>query len=272
MRIALVLAVALVLGGCGDPISSALGIPPVIDRQPQPDDRRVRIDDIDLRDDKRTVRLGFTGGPPFDPDDPCSTDYVAVGEVRDEVLEIAVIETVSSGELLPEQLDDEGVQIACDAIGHARTLELELAEPFLGSTVQDLSGHVMFLSAPDGLVDLAGLPDGWTLRSENDVEESPTGRWQRRYAKSDDPPGDGNHGVLDLYQAFGGPVNVSGGEEQRSVEVGPRTGTLYRHAPSGELVLAWDLDGTGLALVANEADFPEDELIDLASSAVPPHS
>jgi hypothetical protein len=266
-RTALVVAVVLMLGGCGDPISSALGLPSTVDRQPQPGDRRVQIDDLELSEDERTVRLRFTGGPPFDRDDPCSTDYVAVGEVRDGVLEIAVIETVSSGELLPQQPNDDGV--LCDAMGHPRTLEIELAEPFLGSTVRDLSGNVRFLSAPEGLVELAGLPDGWTLRSENDVGGSPTGRWQRHYAPSDDEPGEGSRGALDFYQAFGGPVNVSGGDEQRSVQVGAATGTLYRQAPSGELVLVWDLDGTGLALVANEADFPEDVLIDLAASAVP---
>jgi hypothetical protein len=245
-------------------------LPRIVDREPQADDRRVRIDELTQNDDKRTVHLSFTGGPPFDLADACSTDYVAVGEVRDDVLEVAVIETVTMGEGMPEQSVDAVPLIVCPAVGHPWTLELELDAPFLGSTVRDLAGYVLFVSAPDGLVELAGLPPDWTLRSENDVEESPTGRWRRRYAPSEDAQGEGNRGALDLYQAFGGPVNVSGGEEQRSVEVGGATGTLFRQAPPGELVLVWTLDGIRLALVANEADFPEAALIELAESAVPP--
>jgi hypothetical protein len=62
---------------------------------------------------------------------------------------------------------------------------------------------------------------------------------------------------------------VSGGDERRSVEIGATTGTLYRQPLSGELVLTWDLDGTGLALVAHEADFTQAALIELAESAAP---
>ena len=221
-----------------------------------------------MSEDNRTAHLLFTGGPPWDPNDPCSTDYVGVGEVRNDVLEVAVIETVSGGEGWPEPPPGAPL-IACNAIGYPHTLDLALSEPFTGSTVRDLSGEVFFVSAPGGLVELAGLPDGWALRSEGDVEDSPTGRWQRQYVSSDAPTAEDNRGVLDFYQAFGGPVMVSGGDERRSVEIGATTGTLYRQPLSGELVLTWDLDGTGLALVAHEADFTQAALIELAESAAP---
>ena len=261
--------VGLALSGCGGPGSSAFGVPRVVDRQPHPGDRRVSIDDVTLSEDKRTAHLSFTGGPPWDPNDPCSTDYVAEGEIRDDILEVAVIETVSSGEGWPAQ-PAGAIPVACNAAGYAHVLDLALAEPFTGSQVHDVSGQVLLVAVPDGLVVLTGLPDGWTLQSENDVGESPTGRWQRHYVSSDAGQGEDNRGVLDLYQAFGGPVMVSGGDEQRSVEIGAATGTLYRQPLSGELVLTWDLHGTGLALVANEVDFTPAALIELAESAVLP--
>ena len=258
------------MAGCGDPLAGALGLPRVVDRQPHPDDRRVSFDGIDLSADKRTVTVRFTGGKPYHPDEPCSTDYTGVGVVRDNVLEISVIETVSQFEGVPEQRPDGGPLVGCTAEGHPRTVGLQLPEPFLGSKVLDLTGYTRFLSAPDGLVELAGLPAAWTLRSENDVGESPTGRWQRHYAPSDQPPGEDGRGALDLFQAFGGPVNVTGGEETRSVQVGDAVGTLYRQPASGELVLTWDLDGIGLALVAHEHDFAPEALIELAASAALP--
>lgn len=263
----LAIALTIALAGCGDALSNALTPPRVVDRQPHPDDRRVEIGQVRLSPDKRAVTLDFTGGKPFDPNDPCSTDYVAVGEVRDDILEVAAIETVSSGEMLPEQPADG---IFCTAEGHARTVVLQLPEPFLGSTVHDLAGYVRFLAAPNGLVELTGLPQAWKLRAENDVGGSPTGRWQRRYAPTEDVPSEGTLGVLDFYQAFGGPVSVSGGDEVRSVaigEAGGAIGTLYRQGESGELVLTWDVEGTSLALVADERDFPAAALIALAASA-----
>ena len=159
----LVVALALGMSGCGGPLASVLGLPRVVDREPQPGDRRVSIDAVEMSQDKLTAVISFTGGPPFDPNDPCSTDYVAIGNHRDDVLEVAVIETVTSGEGIAEQ-PVGGIPVACDAMGHARTVTLELDAPFLGSTVRDLSGQVLFLAAPDGLVELRGLPDGWTLQ------------------------------------------------------------------------------------------------------------
>jgi hypothetical protein len=74
-------------------------------------------------------------------------------------------------------------------------------------------------------------------------------------------------GKVDLYQAFDGPVNVTGGDQQGTVTVNGRAATLYRNAPDGELVLVWRLGSDELALVANETDFPIDRLIILAESA-----
>ncbi len=152
-------------------------------------------------------------------------------------------------------------------MGHARSLEVNLHEPFTGSVWRDLSGYLHFLAPPEGLVELADLPAGWELRAQRDVEESPTGRWERTY--SPDPSLADNTRSVVLYQSFDGPVNVTGGTEERQVVVNGLPATLYLWPPNGELVLVWRLGNDGLALVAYEQQFSVDELIGLAESATP---
>ena len=82
---------------------------------------------------------------------------------------------------------------------------------------------------------------GWTLKLERDVEESPTGRWQRTWTRAGAPDPQTSKGKIDLYQAFGGPADVTGGDEISHVLVNGNDATLYRFAPDGELVLVWGL-------------------------------
>lgn len=236
------------------PIAEEPSWPP----QPNRDFRYVSISQLTLSKDGRRIKLDFVGGRPYSPNDPCSVDYAATVAVVEEVLEVGVQES-------RRPAPSEGT--ACDAMGHARSLEVRLDEPFTGSVWRDLNGYVHFLAPPDGLVELAGLPDGWELRAQRDVEDSPTGRWERTY--SPDPSlADETKSVV-LYQSFDGPVNVTGGSEESQVVVNGRPATLYRHAPNGELVLVWRLGNDGLALVAYEQQLSIDELIDLAESASP---
>jgi hypothetical protein len=125
---------------------------------------------------------------------------------------------------------------------------------------------VHLLRAPDRLAQLTALPATWLQTSEGDVQDSPTGRWRRTYTQ--EGAATPNGATLDLYEAIGGPVEVTGGDDERQVTVNGTDATLYRHATSGELVLVWSLGGDGLALVANEKDFTESALIALAESAV----
>ena len=97
------------------------------------------------------------------------------------------------------------------------------------------------------------------------VEESPTGRWQRTWTKGGAADPGTSKGKIDLYQAFDGPANVTGGDEVRDVQVGGTPAKLYRNT-DGELVLVWTLGTDGLALVVNEADFPSDDAIRLAET------
>jgi hypothetical protein len=157
--------------------------------------------------------------------------------------------------------------VACDALGYDRTITFALESPFRGARIHDLAGYDHFVRRPVGVANIA-IPAGWKLLDEGDVEESPTGRWRQSWAKG--PQGETSKGRIDLYQAFGGPVNVTGGDEQRQVRVGGADATLYRQPDVGELVLVWTLGADGLALVVNEADFSVDDAIALAETVTLP--
>jgi hypothetical protein len=236
------------------PIAEDPSWPPPPDR----DFRYLSIDQLTLSKDGRRIKLDFVGARAYSPDDPCSADYAAKVAVVEDVLEVGVYESRR-----PAAAEGTG----CDAMGHGRNLEVDLDAPFTGTVWHDLNGYRHFLAPPDGLVELAGLPAGWELRDGRDVEESPTGRWERTYSP-DPPPTDPTRSVV-LYQSFDGPVNVTGGSEERQVVVNGRPATLYRHAPNGELVLVWRLGNDGLALMAYEQQFSVDEVIALAESATP---
>ena len=225
--------------------------------QPTRDERFTRIATFTLGDDRMHIALGFTGARAYAVDDPCSAAYAATSDVVDGVLEIGV--TASSPARPTEPW-------GCDDLGYDRHLDVSLDEPFNGTVWRDLAGYRHFLAPPDGLVELTGLPDGWALRNGRDVEDSPTGRWERTY--SPDPSLADRTRTLDLYQSFDGPVNVSGGEGQGvPVVVSGQPATLYRSPSSGELVLVWRLGNDGLALVAYEQAFSVADVIALAESA-----
>lgn len=287
IRAVFVLIGVLALGACGRPASTApssspspttpapsliaatpvassslpaVATPSANPSRNAPDVQFIWIDlGFTLSEDGRHIDLGFVGAKPFDRNDRCSAGYSAWTEVVDGVLEVGVWE--SRWPL--------GHPVACDAIGYRRALSVDLEEPFTGSEWRDLAGpYRHFLAAPRDLVTF-DVPDGWRLVAEKDVEESPTGRWQRTYAPSPDAP---YEQTLTVLQAFGSPASISGGAEMRSVDVDGEPATLYRHPPSGELVLVWQLDGDGLTLVANERWIPLDALMAIAKSATPPRN
>ncbi len=199
------------------PIAEEPSWPP----QPERDFRYLSIEQLTLSRDGQHLSLDFVGWREYAADDPCSAEYKATATVVDGVLEVGVEESRR-----PTPTEGTG----CDALGHARSLEVDLDEPFTGSVWRDLNGYVHFLAPPDGLVELAGLPEGWELRAQRDVEQSPTGRWERTY--SPDPSlADATQSVV-LYQAFDGPVNVTGGSEESQVVVNGRPATCIATHPT----------------------------------------
>lgn len=222
------------------------------------DPRYVRVDTLTIAADRRHVKLTFVGGAPYAPADPCTVDYTAAAEAIDGVLEVGVTAVPHPD---PTLAPNEG----CDLVGHPRTLDVVLDEPFTGARWHDRAGYLHFLAPPQGLVELTTLPAGWRLRSERDVENSPTGRWERTYAPDPDSTGDQ---TLVLYQSFGGPVGVTGGDGVgTAVTVNGQPARLYRWDPAGELVLVWQVGDSGLALVGYEPAFSVDALIRLAETS-----
>ena len=231
-----------------------------------PAGRAVRLDDVAISADRMTLALEFTGGPVLPPDDPCATDYSAWVRRNVDALDVGVVELQRvPGFQLP--LVGGPVRV-CAAVGARRRLDVALARPFRGVRIQDLAGQVLFVGSPPGLAVVRGMPPGWRLAAEQDVPESPGGRWQRTYSNRATLPPSGDSGRLELFQAFGSAAGVSGGEEVRDIKVNGVPATLFRSPDVGELVLVWSVDGDGLALVASEVDFSIAQLVALAESVV----
>jgi hypothetical protein len=192
-------AVALAVAACsGDPQPSRVPTGPVR-AQAQ------RFDSVRLNNDHKVLRIEFIGGSEFRPDDPCSNLYQAVATEVAGVLEVAVTDVTPVADLGPD--------VACDSAGHLRRIDLVLDAPFEGTTGRDVAGYLHFVRPPPDLVERRGLPAAWSLRDEATVQESPTGRWARTYSPDELPTAPER--TLQLYQSFGGPVHVSGGEEIR---------------------------------------------------------
>jgi hypothetical protein len=240
------------IGSAGDGTSD-----PATSIDPPPGDA-VRIDSVAISGDGATLTVKFTGGKDYDPSDPCTNHYFGWARETEGALRVKVVDDTPRAASGP-------TEAACDAIGYGRTIAIDLDQPFHGSRVEDLAGYVHFVRPPDGLATI-DVPNGWTLVAQRDVEESQTGRWQRTWTKGGAADPGSSKGKIDVYQAFDGPANVTGGDEVRGVQVNGTPATLYRNAPDGELVLVWMVGGDGLGLVVNEADFPADEAIRLAET------
>jgi hypothetical protein len=232
------------------------------------------IDTAGLSADHRTLTLTYIGGPEGDAADPCSSDSTVWARADGEQLIAAAVSVdrgASPARILADTMQGEG-SWGCDLVGHAHTRQVLLPEPFDGAVLRDLGGGAHFVARPSGLVEIGPLPDGWTLATEGEVAGSASPRWRRIWTSGGRDPKPESLGKLQLYQSFGGPVEVGGGEEQRTVTVNGQAARLVREAADGELVLTWSLGTDGLALASNEQDFPLDDLIRLAESARAPAS
>ena len=231
-----------------------------------PEGRTVRIDRATLSADRQVLTVEFVGGKAFDPADPCSEAYEPwVGPDGPE-LAVAIVE-------LPQGLSPFGR--SCTAVGYVHTYGLRLLDPFGGTTVNDAGGGALLVGARPDTAAPEHLPDGWTLRQSVAQEPGPPPTWIAVYATGDiarEPPFEGP-GRLVLYQAFGATGEWSDTRAEKSRERGGRPisvtvsgqhTTVWDDPSTGELLLAWMLDGRSMALVGNRADLSPDELVRIA--------
>jgi hypothetical protein len=285
-RLTIVAGLAVVAGtvaGCtagpraqgGEPGASGSGVErifgPEYPARPA-EGRTVRIDRATLSADRQVLTVEFVGGKAFDPANPCSEAYEPwVGPAEPE-LAVAIVE-------LPPGLSLLGR--SCSAEGYLHTYRLRLLDPFRGTTVSDAGGGALLVGARPDTAAPTIMPPGWVLRLALAEEPGPPPTWLQVYAAApvpDDPPYDGP-GRIVLHQAFGTTDEWSGVLGEKSRERGGRPTpatirgqptTIWADPASGELLVAWTVDGRSVALVANRADVTPEELIRIAESVASP--
>ena len=204
------------------------------------------------------MRVDFVGGREFSATDPCSVAYRGTAQVVGDELEIGIY-----AEQNPATLPSG---VGCDAVGHPRHLTLNLDEPYTGNVVHDLAGQTLFLGPPKGLAQIAGLPDGWELRRQENAGQSLTPSWLRVWSPEPDPwPADGSS-MVTLIQSFGGPIHLDGGASGTQVEINGQPATLSTYPPAGSITLVWSVGNDQLLLDGYLADFSQQQFINLAES------
>jgi hypothetical protein len=210
------------------------------------------IFDVLLAANGLSLDVTFGGGAPYDPADPCSVDYGALTWLIGEELIVSITPTAHAEQAtLPPRS-------ACGDVGYVRKMTIELAQAFVGIVVRDLSGYVHLVRRPPNLVEV-DLPSAWSLKSEQDRPGN-VGYWWRAYGRS------GSTHNLEIWQALGGPIGLEG-TVRRSVELSNGPATMWMTPETGEMILAWDFEGDGVAIIANVADFSVDQLLALGNSA-----
>jgi hypothetical protein len=233
-----------------------------------PAGRPVWISKAELSPDRHTLTIEFVGGQPYLASDPCSEDYEPWVAPRGDLLDVEVVNVDR-----PDQAQ-LGPNMGCAGVGYSHTYHLRLAAPFLGTAVNDLAqGGTLYVGTPAGALVATALPTGWSLRRAFQQEPGPPPIWVEIYA----PGPVGNEwegpGQFVLYQAFGIVGEWSDtrtikaqdrGAHAVPVTLNGRPATVWFDEASGELLLAWTLDGQSVGLVGNAADLTPEELIKIA--------
>lgn len=225
--------------------------------------RLLQFNDVTLAENRRSVRLDFTGAAPggtFDPNALCSVGYEATAKVVGEELLIGLYALRGHPPAM------SGSPLACTQVGYSRSLDVSLDEPFAGHVVRDLAGQTFWLVPPSWLGVIGGLPEDWKLREEGNVRGIPTPRWERVWSPVRNPDPIQGHPMITLIQSHGGPVSVDGGSRKVAVEVNgaPATLSIDPYPFGAELLLVWSVGEDEFALVGYDHDFASRELIGLA--------
>ena len=222
----------------------------------------VGINGFTLSPNGTTLDVRFTsGGPPFEPDDPCSIDYAAESNRRGDVLEVSV--TVAKG-------PGHG-GLVCPPAGfgpgrfYRRTVTLELDEPFTGSEIRDANGtHRRLFKERDELAVVTGLPNGWEVQVDSDSPETGGGGWITVYGPYDDPSQQ-----LIFVQAYNGWPHVwRAYTGDGRITVAGVEGRLFE-TPAGHQAIVWRPGAEGYALYAFEHVLTLEELLALAETVQP---
>ena len=221
----------------------------------------MRIEDITIGEDHRTVELTVIGGPEYDPGNQCSSHYFGWAHVTGGVLEAKVVDDTPP-------FANPNPNLGCTLEGHLRRMTVELEQPYDGGVARDASGRDHLLRAPAHTVQVP-LPAEWKLMSEADAPDSQLPQWYRTWSRN------GNVAASDhwvsVYQTFGGATPFTDKDyDARDVTVNGAPGRLFSYAPTGTLFLVWLLDGDGIELDANVADFSPDQLVELAEGITRP--
>jgi hypothetical protein len=265
-----VAAVALGFAGCG---GGLIGGPPAT-REPQeqtfgptyperpPSGRVVRVDRATLSPDGLVLTVEFIGGKGYLQSDGCSRDYVPWIQLNGGQLDLAVVEL------------DRVAFGACTLEGYSYTFHLTLPARFEGDTVQDRGGGVLLVAAPEMAATVGKLPDGWSRQQSFAESPGPPPSWIQIFAPGPVDQQPEGPGRIVLHQVFGqstewtdtGALKWEGrGGSATKVTIHGKQTALWVD-PDGEFLLAFDLDGNSLALLANRADVSAEELVEIAES------
>jgi hypothetical protein len=226
----------------------------------------VWIGKAELSADRLTLTIEFGGGRPYLASDACSADYEPWVAARGDQLDVEVVEV---------DRPDQATGGACTLMGYGHTYHLKLGAPFTGTTVNDLAqGGTLYVGTPPGAFVATSLPNGWSLQRALQQEPGPPPIWVEVYAAASvgNQPFEGP-GQLVLYQAFGvigewtdtrSSKSEARGGHPVAVTLNGKAATVWVDEASGELLLAWTLNGQSLGLIGNAADMTPQELATFA--------
>ncbi len=226
----------------------------------------VELDRVVLLPDKRSVDVVVVGGAPLSDGKPCGADYaLASSTISGGTLEVLVNQTATR---IGNCALTEGV--CCE---HHFTVDL--APDAKVNRVRDAAAgfeRVAFLTRPQDLYLLNGLPAGWEMRREwGDWG----GTWTQLFSPASNPdPTPRSPGTLEFSTTLGGFVEADPGALQSPILVNGSPAE-YLQAPNVdgaiETQLQWNAaGGQALTLYAFDKDFSIDEVAALANAATGP--
>ena len=236
--------------------SSATSVPPVTSSSAPPQSvTNVRFDGVRTEPGDEHLVLTFTGGqaPTSDPNEPCTVSYAA--EVDETAGSITV--NLQGHANPPPPPPSDGMVMGCDALGHQRSVRVQLAAPLGDREVRDGSDdRVVPVYRAATMLEPATLPDGYRFRDEAGFDPS----WTQWF--------EGPKGVFGVVQAS---VDEPLGDLTGCVDTMVR-GVMGQFCDDHDsfIVIRWEEGGFRREVAAfEEHSFTGDELVAIAESLRP---